>query len=238
MATFVKGGTVILGNPPAIRGYSAAVGKKEGDGPLASHFDYVDPDAAFGQGSWENAEAFLQSKALELALQKAALTDSDIDLLFAGDLLNQCTATGYSARDRAAEHPLPLIGLYGACSTMAQSLALASVFVESGLCTNAAALTSSHYCSAERQFRAPLNYGGQRTPTAQWTATAAGCAIVVPRASAQGPPYVNAVTFGSVFDYGVKDATNMGYNHICHTRTPLPMRICGAKQPRSINQPK
>ena len=208
MGSFVKsanggGSTIIMSSAPSVKSFAAAVGKKEADGPLGACFDYVGRDVTFGLKSWEKGEGFLQSRALTLALQKGALSESDLSFIFAGDLLNQCVASGYNMRDFA----VPFVGLYGACSTMAESLALASVFVESSLVPHAAALTSSHFCSAERQFRAPLNYGGQRTPTAQWTATAAGCAIVAPRTN---PPYVNAVTFGRVWDYGVKDATNMG----------------------------
>jgi stage V sporulation protein AD len=207
MAKWIKGGTADMTcgiqGAPSVKTYAAAVGKKEGEGPLAECFDYIGEDVTFGQKSWEKSEAWLQQKAFGLALSKGSLAQSDIDLIFAGDLLNQCVASGYSVRD----YDIPFIGLYGACSTMAESLALAAVFIENGLGANAAAITSSHYCAAERQFRAPLNYGGQRTPTAQWTATAAGCAIVGAR---EFPPYVNAVTFGKVRDYGVKDAANMG----------------------------
>ncbi len=126
-----------------------------------------------------------------------------MDFLFAGDLLNQCVASAYGARDTS----IPFYGLFGACSTMAESLGLASIFVDSGAAVNAAAVTSSHFCSAERQFRLPVNYGGQRTPTAQWTATAAGCAIVSPHGA---PPYVKAVTVGKIKDMGITDANNMG----------------------------
>lgn len=207
MGKWIKGGTIEFSSgirgAPSVVTYATAVGKKEGEGPLSNYFDYIGDDVTFGLKSWEKSEGFLQEKALALALQKGAIAETDIDTVFAGDLLNQCVASGYTARD----YDIPFIGLYGACSTMAESLALATVFIENGLGTHAAAITSSHYCSAERQFRLPLNYGGQRTPTAQWTATAAGCAIVGERKS---PPYVNAVTFGKVRDYGIKDANNMG----------------------------
>jgi len=210
MGKFIKGGTIEMSNPPTIKSYAAAVGKKEGEGTFGHCFDYVGEDVTFGQDSWEKSERELQKKAFSLALQKTSLTESDIDLLFAGDLLNQCITSGYSARD----YEIPFIGLYGACSTMAESLALAAVFAENGLCQNVAALTSSHYCTAERQFRFPVNYGGQRTPTSQWTATASGCAIVSPRDCASDSnsqsPCVRSVTFGKVKDYGIKDANNMG----------------------------
>jgi len=189
--------------PPSIKSYAAAVGKKEGEGPLANCFDYIGDDVTMGEDSWEKSENAFQKQALQLALQKGELAQTDISVIFAGDLLNQCTASGYAARDSG----IPFIGLYGACSTMAESLSLASVFIESGIGNYAAALTSSHFCSAERQFRFPVNYGGQRTPTSQWTATAAGCAVVAPHGA---PPYVKAVTFGKIKDYGIKDANNMG----------------------------
>jgi stage V sporulation protein AD len=205
MSKFTKGGTIVLTNPPSIKSYAAAVGKKEGEGPLKKCFDYIGDDVTLGKSSWEKSESELQQKAFSLALQKGSFNETDISMIFAGDLLNQCIASGYSARD----YDIPFIGLYGACSTMAQSLALASLFIENGLGENVAAMTSSHYCAAERQFRFPVNYGGQRTPTSQWTATAAGCAVVSPR-DENCPPYVNAVTFGKVKDYGIKDVTNMG----------------------------
>ena len=207
MAKFINGGTVELANSPSIKCYAAAVGKKEGDGPLAAHFDYIGEDITFGSATgWEQSECLLQQKAFGLALQKGKLSHSDISLLFGGDLLNQCVASGYAARD----YDIPYIGLYGACSTMAEGLALASVLVDCGVGENVAAVTSSHYCSAERQFRLPLNYGGQRTPTSQWTATGAGCAVVAQRVPSSHPPYVKAVTFGAVKDCGIKDAANMG----------------------------
>jgi len=213
MAKFIKGGTIEMFNSPPVKSYAAAAGKKESEGPLADCFDYIEEDVTLGKESWEKSEAALQQRAFSLALQKGQLAETDISMIFAGDLLNQCIASGYSARD----YDIPFIGLYGACSTMAESLALAAVFIENGLGANAAAVTSSHFCSAERQFRFPVNYGGQRTPTSQWTATAAGCAIVSGRTAESVPPYINAVTFGKVKDYGVKDTNNMGCSHICHS---------------------
>ncbi|MCL2633326.1 MAG: stage V sporulation protein AD [Oscillospiraceae bacterium] len=203
MGKFIQGGTVQMFNAPSVKSYAAAVGKKEGEGPLADCFDYIGEDVTLGTDSWEKAENMLQKYAFSIALQKGSLAQTDIAMIFAGDLLNQCTASGYAVRD----FDIPFVGLYGACSTMAESLALASVFIENGLGGNIAALTSSHFCAAERQFRFPLNYGGQRTPTSQWTATAAGCAVV---SSREMPPYINAVTFGKIKDYGITDVNNMG----------------------------
>lgn len=203
MSTFLKGGTIVLDSSPSLKSFAAAVGKVEGQGPLSHCFDYIADDDTLGEPTWEKSEKKLQQYALENALRKGSLSEADIDFLFAGDLLNQCVASGYNAR----ETEMAFVGLYGACSTMAESLCLASIFIDNNLGSNAAAMTSSHFCSAERQFRFPLNYGGVRTPTAQWTATASGCAIVSPH---DQPPYVKAVTLGKVQDMGVTDANNMG----------------------------
>lgn len=203
MGNYLGQGTLSFYNAPSVTSYAAAVGPKEGEGPLADCFDYIAENADLGEATWEASESALQKKAFRTALQKGGLSENDISFIFAGDLLNQCTSSAYGLRDFS----IPFIGLFGACSTMAESLAVASVFVESGLANNAVALTSSHFCAAERQFRFPVNYGGQRTPTAQWTVTGAGCAVVSPHGQ---PPYVKAVTFGKINDMGVKDANNMG----------------------------
>lgn len=203
MANIIKDGTINLQSAPSIASYASAAGKKEGEGPLAEYFDYISEDVTLGENSWEKSESKLQQYAFTNALSKGKFSESDMDFLFAGDLLNQCVASGYGARETS----IPFFGLFGACSTMAESLSLASIFVDSGAAVNAAAVTSSHFCSAERQFRFPVNYGGQRTPTAQWTATAAGCAIVSPHGA---PPYVKAVTVGKIKDMGITDANNMG----------------------------
>ena len=158
---------------------------------------------AFGEKTWEKAETLMQQKAIHLALQKCGVQKEQIDFLFAGDLLNQCISSAYASREMA----IPFFGLYGACSTMAESLCLAGMFVDTGLARQCLAVTSSHFCSAERQFRFPLEYGGQRTPTAQWTATASGCCIL----GAQGDgPYITHVTCGRIVDWGITDANNMG----------------------------
>jgi stage V sporulation protein AD len=204
MGAYLGKGTIELNNAPSILSWASAVGPMEGEGPLADYFDYIGEESTLGENdSWEKAEIILQKSAFRAALEKGQLAETDISFIFAGDLLNQCTCSSYGIRD----FDIPFIGLFGACSTMAESLALASVFVESGVAKNTAAMTSSHFCSAERQFRTPLNYGGQRPPTSQWTATAAGCAVVAPR---KNPPYIKAVTFGKVTDMGVKDSNNMG----------------------------
>ena len=190
-------------NHPSIFSSAAVVGKKEGCGPLASYFDYISQDTKFGEKSWEKAESKMQEIALDTAREKANLKNSDTDILFAGDLLNQCIGSSFSLRGT----DIPFLGLYGACSTMAESLLMAGLAVDGGYAATAAALTSSHFASAERQYRFPLVYGGQRTPTAQWTVTGSGCAIL--RADGDGP-YLNAATIGQIVDYGITDANNMG----------------------------
>ena len=165
-------------------------------------FDEIITDGTFGEKTWEKAESAFQHRAVVKAIEKSGMTAADIDMLMAGDLLSQCSGSAFGARDLG----IPFVGLYGACSTMALSLALAALSVDSGAARIAAAATSSHFCSAEKQFRTPLEYGGQRPPTAQWTATAAGCAVIGKSAS----PHIEAATFGRITDYGVKDANNMG----------------------------
>ncbi len=202
MAKRIGKHTIALSSQATIRASAAVVGKKEGEGPLGDHFDAVFEDTRMGEDSWEKAESALQKEAFSRALRKANLSPQELHALFAGDLLNQCTASAFGLR----ESGVPLLGQYGACSTMAQTLAAASVFVDSGAADVCAAVTSSHFCSAERQFRFPLTYGGQRTPTAQWTATAAGCAIV----GTGGGVRVREITVGRVVDMGIVDANNMG----------------------------
>ena len=178
-------------------------GKKEGQGPLGKGFDQVFIDTKMGQNTWEKAESEFQKAAINKALDKAGKSTADIEVLLAGDLLNQCISSGYASRDLG----LPFYGLYGACSTMAESLSLGAMMVDGGFASNLCAMTSSHFCSAERQYRTPLEYGNQRTPTAQWTATGAGAVIL----TAQGAgPYITHVTTGKIVDWGVKDANNMG----------------------------
>lgn len=166
-------------------------------------FCFLSGDTTFGQKSWEKAESELQKRALDTALRKLDAKYRDLDALFAGDLLNQCIGSAFAMRETG----IPFLGLYGACSTMAESLLLASAAVNAGYAHRAAALTSSHFASAERQYRFPLGYGGQRTPTAQWTATAAGCCVV---GRGSRGPYVTGATVGRIVDLGIKDANNMG----------------------------
>lgn len=195
--------TVLMSSRPTILGYAAVVGKKEGEGPLGRYFDYIFEDTTLGEKTWEKAESALQREAFTRALDKAGLSPSQIHYLFAGDLLNQNIASTFGMR----ESNVPLLGQFGACSTMAQTLGMAAVFVDSGAADLCSAVTSSHFCTAERQFRFPLEYGGQRTPTAQWTATASGSAVVGMGGSGV---HISAVCFGKINDLGVTDANNMG----------------------------
>lgn len=196
--------SIVFEQQPAILSSAAIGGKKESEGPLASYFDRLNTDTKFGQKSWEKAESKMQELALDTARRKLELQYGDIDVLFGGDLLNQCIGSAFALRPTG----IPYLGLYGACSTMAESLLLAAAAVNAGYARRAAALTSSHFASAERQYRFPLGYGGQRTPTAQWTVTGAGCCIV--GQNAPHGPFVRAATVGAVTDWGIKDANNMG----------------------------
>ena len=195
--------TVELERPPAIIGHAAVGGKKESEGPLSRYFDHLSQDDSFGEKSWEKGETQMQKLALQIALQKCGKSYEDLGFLLAGDLLNQCIGSSFAARGSEA----PFLGLYGACSTMGESIALAALLIDGGSARAAAAVTSSHFCTAERQYRTPLAYGGQRTPTAQWTATAAGAAIL----SGEGKgPRITHVTIGKIVDKGITDANNMG----------------------------
>ncbi len=200
-----KGKTIFFENPPYICSYASVVGKKEALGPIRDYFDVICMDDTMGQKSFEKAEAQFQSAALSTALNKAKLKPENIGYVMGGDLLNQCISSSYGLR----EFKIPFLGLYGACSTMSESLGLASVLCASGAAEYSAAISSSHFCSAERQFRFPLNYGGQRTPTAQWTVTGAG-SVIVGREGVKGMPRIKAVTFGKIEDLGITDINNMG----------------------------
>ena len=196
--------TLQFDNRPFLLAHASAVGKKEGDGPLGAQFDYVTEDDRMGQKSWELAEGELQKTAIETALKKGGLQKSDLDLILAGDLLNQCIGSFLASM----QSDVPYLGQYGACSTMAQGLAIGACLVESGAARRLVASASSHFCSAERQYRFPLAYGGQRTPTAQWTATAAGAAVLGGQGS--GHIRITHALFGKMVEMGVKDANNMG----------------------------
>ena len=194
--------TVALQTPPSVLSFANIGGRMEGQGPLAKYFDELCDDSFFGEKTWEKAEATMQRRVLRRALEQAGLKPGDVDYVLAGDLLNQCIGSSFGLRELG----IPFFGLYGACSTMGEGLALASMTLDGGFGEWAAALTSSHFCSAERQFRFPLEYGGQRPLTAQWTATAAG-AVIVGRGNG---PYIREVTVGTITDLGITDMNNMG----------------------------
>ncbi len=217
--------TIKLENPPKIISTYSIVGPKEGEGPLGGYFHKILDDDTLGQDSFEKAESEMMYTAIKSAISNANLKEEDIDYLFAGDLLNQITSSSFAAR----ELNIPFIGLYGACSTMSESLSVASLFLDGGFGNYVIASTSSHFSSAERQFRFPLEYGCQRCPTCQWTVTGSGAVVLGKNGHF---PEVTYVTTGLVKDYGVKDANNMGaamapaavdtiYNHFKDTgRTP------------------
>ena len=195
--------TIRPGQPVYISAWASVAGKKEALGPLGHGFDIRSMDTTFGEKTWEQAEKRMQQLALQKLLQKAELSRSDIDLVFSGDLLNQCIGSSFTLRNTGIPH----VGLYGACSTMALSLMMAAMAVGGGYADRAVAMTSSHFAGSERQYRFPLGYGGQRTPTAQWTVTGSGAAMVTSKPSCI---QIESATVGTVTDLGITDATNMG----------------------------
>ena len=192
-----------LMNPPVISAWASVAGKKESEGPLGKYFDIVRTDSYFGEKTWEQGEKKMQQIAMQTLINKAGISETNIGLVFSGDLLNQCIGSSFTLRNM----DIPHVGLYGACSTMAESLMMASMAVGGGFSDHVIAMTSSHFASSERQYRFPLGYGGQRTPTAQWTVTGSGAALV--SSSGKGPK-ITACTIGTVTDLGIKDANNMG----------------------------
>ncbi|MCL2370193.1 MAG: stage V sporulation protein AD [Firmicutes bacterium] len=195
--------TLFFGNRPKIIGCSAVVGAREKEGPLGKFFRNVETDKTLGQKTFENAEIKMLEKAVESATRGAKLRFSEIDLLLSGDLMNQITSSSYVARKMA----VPYMGLYSACSTMTQCLTLGASLVNAGYFDNIACATGSHFATAERQFRFPLEYGCQRPPYAQWTVTGAGCSII--GKDGDGPS-ITAATIGKAIDFGIKDLSNMG----------------------------
>ena len=195
--------TLIFENTPVIKGYASVAGKKEYEGPLGKFFDRIIFDPYNGMETFEDAESSFQAEAVSLAIEKSGVTTDEIDYIFAGDLLNQCTGSSFGIRD----FQLPFLGQYGACSTMGQGLIMSAVFTDSGAARNAVCATSSHFCAAERQYRFPLEYGSVRTPTAQWTVTGAGSCVV---GRADSGVSIAAATVGKITDYQVTDPNNMG----------------------------
>ena len=190
-------------NSPVIAAWASVAGKKEKEGPLGNTFDLTVEESHYGQDSWEQGEQKMQQLALDTVLTKAKIAISDLDVIFSGDLLNQCIGSSFTLRNKNVPH----IGLYGACSTMAESLLLSGLFIGAGYGSKAIAMTSSHFAASERQYRFPLGYGGQRPPTAQWTVTGSGAALIC---DAGEGPYIESCTIGTVCDLGIKDANNMG----------------------------
>lgn len=201
--------TVKFDNPPIILSHASVVGEMEGQGPLASYFDQIEPDPAFGKDSWEEGESEMVRRACQTAISKSGITKSDIRYIFGGDLLGQLIGTTFGLKD----FDIPVFGLYGACSTCGESLSLAAMTVAAGYAANALAVTSSHYGSAEKQFRFPLEYGNQRPLSATWTVTGSG-AFIVSSTNTEQPmnqyPHITSVTTGKIVDYGVRDNMNMG----------------------------
>lgn len=195
--------TVKLQNPPSIIATASIVGPKEGEGPLRLYFDEIIEDELFGEKTWEKAESKLMRETFAKVLKKANKTAKNIDYIFAGDLLNQCVAANFGLR----ESGVPFFGVFGACSTMAESMSLGSLLVDGGFADNVVCLTSSHFCSAEKQFRFPLELGTQRPPTAQWTVTGSGGAVISNNGNG---PYITHITTGKIVDMGIKDVNNMG----------------------------
>lgn len=203
MAEYISQGVFRIVNTVKVESFAGVAGKKEGEGPLGQYFDKIVEDSHFGKDSWEKAESRFQLEAVSLAVQKAGITKEDIDIICSGDLINQCIGSTYGLR----ELEIPFLGIYGACSTMAEGLLISSLLTESNVANRATAVTSSHFSTAERQFRFPLSYGGQRTPTAQWTCTASGAVIL---SKTTGNIKVVGGCIGKITDMGVNDINNMG----------------------------
>ncbi len=195
--------TFKLKKKPKIIGSYSIVGPKEGNGNFGDYFDYVMKNDCFGEDTFEKAERKMLETAITGVIQKAKLQPRDVDMMIAGDLLNQIISSSYAAR----AFQFPFLGVYGACSTMAESIAVGAVLVDGGYCDNIVCCTGSHFSTAERQYRFPLELGNQRPPTSQWTITGAGACVL---SLAGEGPRVSMVTFGKVVDWGVKDVNDMG----------------------------
>ncbi len=194
--------TIKFTTPPSILECASIVGPKEAEGPLAKYFDQTLEDEFWGEKTWEKAESKIIKETVSMVIQKAGISASEIDCMFAGDLLNQCISSSFGLR----ELNIPFFGVFGACSTFVESLTLGAICVES-FAKNVVCATSSHFCSAEKQFRFPLELGNQRPPTSQWTVTGAGSAIVSKNGTG---PYITHITPGKIVDMGIKDGNNMG----------------------------
>ena len=195
--------TLVFNNKPRVIGNYSIVGPKEGKGNFAQYFDQILDDDTLGEPTYEKAECRLLEQTVKNAIGNAKLHPSDIDFMLAGDLMNQITSSSFSARSLQ----IPYLGLFGACSTMAESLALGAVLVDGGFAHNVVCGTVSHFSSAEIQFRYPLELGTQRPPTSQWTTTASGATVLAPNKSGVA---VTHATIGRVIDWDVSDVNNMG----------------------------
>lgn len=212
--------SVIFEEKPLIRGRGTVVGEKEGQGPLAKNFDIILKEDMYGEKSWEKAESKMLKEAMKKAVSRAGITEKDIDIMLSGDLLNQLMSSSFMARDMH----IPFLGLYGACSTMTESLVLGSMLIDGAFAKNVLVGASSHFCTAERQFRMPVEHGNQRPPSAQWTATAAGGVVVSAASEVDSDDNlsgcmtdrlgsrirVESATVGKVIDAGIKDSNQMG----------------------------
>ena len=200
-------GNIVFDRKPAVISYASVVGDKESEGPLRDSFDLVVHDSYAGKDTFEQAESELMYTAANIALTKGGVEPHDIDIAFCGDLLNQCVASSFAMRP----FNMPYAGIYGACSTMALSLIMGAIAVGSGAAERTLCGASSHYCTAERQYRFPLEYGAQRPPTAQRTVTGAGvCILGSDGANPATAPYIANVRIGRIVDYGISDQNNMG----------------------------
>lgn len=195
--------SICFENAPYIVSRACVAGKKEGEGPLGKRIDFINQDDMFGMKSWEEAESEMQRRTVEILLEKSKFSKKDIRYIFAGDLLGQLIATSFGIMD----FEIPLFGLYGACSTMGESIALGSMTVNAGYADHVIALASSHFASAEKQFRFPLEYGNQRPLAATWTVTGCGAVVVSNQPS---HVKVSGITTGKIIDFGIKDSMNMG----------------------------
>lgn len=195
--------TIKFDTPPTITSTACIVGPKESDGPLSTYFDKCLDDEFWGEETWEKAESKIIKETVSLAVAKSSIASQNIDYCFAGDLLNQCISSSFGLR----ELNIPFFGVFGACSTFVESMSLGSVFIDGGAAENVLCATSSHFCSAEKQFRFPLELGNQRPPTSQWTVTGSGAAVL---SKSGNGPYITHITPGKIVDLGIKDANNMG----------------------------
>lgn len=194
--------TIKFNTPPSIVECASIVGPKEAEGPLAKYFDQTLEDEFWGEKTWEKAESKIIKETVNTVIQKAGISASEIDCIFAGDLLNQCISSSFGLR----ELNIPFFGVFGACSTFVESLSLGAICAES-FASKVLCATSSHFCSAEKQFRFPLELGNQRPPSSQWTVTGSGSAILSKDGSG---PYITHITPGKIIDMGIKDGNNMG----------------------------